>query len=180
MHKEIFALGAEFAHDDKRRVSGYALLFDTLSEDLGGFRTKIAPTAINLRSDVLGLFSHDTSKVLGRTSAGTLTLSKDARGLAFSLDLPNTTIGNDTLESVKRGDIKGCSFGCYINSDSWDTSGPLPIRTIKAADVFEISLVSMPAFSDTSAALASLFAHQQRNSMPVSLLERIHRLNIIR
>jgi len=84
---------------DRMTVSGYAATYNTLSKDLGGFRERIAPEAFRrilaTNPDVVCLFNHDMNSVLGRTSAGTLRLSEDRKGLAFECDLPNTTVGRD-------------------------------------------------------------------------------------
>ncbi|PEP81913.1 HK97 family phage prohead protease, partial [Bacillus toyonensis] len=70
--------------------------------------------------DIRALWSHDTSKVLGRTKNNTLRLEEDDKGLRFELDLPRTTVGNDTYESVKRGDIAGVSFGFRAIQQEWE------------------------------------------------------------
>lgn len=187
MQNERFYLGADltFAQSGEPRVSGYAVVFDRLSKDLGGFKTIIAPSAVDntltSKADVRAFWNHDPGSILGRVSAGTLALAKDTRGLHFSLALPNTTIGRDVFESLKRGDITGCSFGCKVKADSWDTKQPVPVRTITDADIFEVSLVSMPAFADTSVALASLSLYQQSQaseSGELLILQLQHRLNL--
>jgi HK97 family phage prohead protease len=97
----------------QRRITGYAARYNVLSHPLPcgdgtTFRERIAPGAFKriLASspDVICCFNHDSNKVLGRTTAGTLTLSEDDRGLKFTCDLPNTEAGRDCYESVQRGD----------------------------------------------------------------------------
>ena len=99
---------------DGRRVAGYAIVFGDLSEDLGGFREVIMPEAVDRtlseQIDVRALANHNPADVLGRVSAGTLRLQKDARGLLVSIDLPKTSTGNDLLELVSRRDVSGMSF----------------------------------------------------------------------
>ena len=173
-----------FAEPDSRRINGYAIVFDMLSQDLGGFKTVIAPEAVDrtlqASADIRALVDHDSSKILGRTSAGTLRYSKDARGLNVSIDVPDTTFGNDLLVSVRRRDVSGMSFGTYVRKDEWNVKGDVPIRTIRDMDFFEVSIVTFPAFPDTTAALASLYEYQRQQGMPLALLERIHRLRIAR
>jgi uncharacterized protein len=103
------------------------------------------------------LFDHDYGQILGRQSADTLKLSKDERGLKFSLDLPNTQLGRDTYTLIERGDLKGNSFGFTIERDNWakNKDGKV-IRTIEEIkDLFEISIVSMPAYEATEVAKRS-------------------------
>jgi len=95
---------------DKRTITGYAARYNVLSCDLGGFRERIASGAFKrilaTNPDVVCLFNHSDNAVLGRTTTGTLRLSEDSRGLKFECDLPDTTAGRDTYESVQRGDLK--------------------------------------------------------------------------
>src|SRR5215472_5921150 len=104
---------------NKRTIAGYAARYCVLSGDLGGFRERIASGAFKrilaTNPDVVCLFNHSDSAVLGRTTAGTLRLSEDTRGLKFECDLPDTTFGRDTYESVKRGDLNGCSFAFMVD-----------------------------------------------------------------
>src|SRR5699024_9891455 len=96
------------------------------------------------------LWSHDRSKVLGRIKNGTLRLKEDDTGLHFELDLPKTTLGNDTYETIKRGDVDGVSFG-FRNPDDHieEFDDDIPLRTIRKADIFEVSAVAFPAYPDS-------------------------------
>ena len=150
---------------DGNKVVGYAAVYGPMSEDLGGFREVVAPTAFErtLASgvDVRALVGHDDSMVIGRLSAGTLRLRSDERGLGIEIDLPNTSYANDLRELLKRGDISQMSFGFTVPSggDSWGTAeGGGRLRTLNDVDLHEVSIVAMPAYPDTSAALRSLFA----------------------
>lgn len=141
-------------------VSGYALKWDTWSEDLGGFTETIDKEALKDTdlSDVRCYFNHDSSMVLGRTSSGTLELELDGTGLYFRCQLPDTSYGRDLFQSIKRSDINQCSFGFIIDEDGDDFNKrddgmyERIIRKIKS--LWEISIVSMPAYSDTSVAVA--------------------------
>ena len=110
-------------------VTGYAAVFSSLSQDLGGFREQIMPgaftTSLANQPDVRALFNHDPNLVLGRTKAGTLELAEDGTGLQWSATLPDTTVARDLAISVERGDIDQCSFGFYCLEDDWsmDSSG---------------------------------------------------------
>lgn len=136
-----------------RRVEGYAATFDH-EADLGTFRERIAPGAFRsaLAGDILALLDHDAGKVLGRTRTGTLRLTEDARGLAFSLDVPDTHAGRDVLALAERGDLGGMSFGFRIpdGGEAWAGN----IRTLRTIDLREISVVSAwPAYEGTEIAL---------------------------
>jgi HK97 family phage prohead protease len=140
---------------------GYAAVFGKRSVDLGGFTEEVSPGAFakSIRSDdVVALVDHDPSLILGRTSAKTLTLSEDENGLRMEIDLPDTTVGRDLAVSVKRGDIKGASFGFRTISDDWNTTDGKPHRTLLEAKLRDVSPVTFPAYPDTSIAMRSMEA----------------------
>lgn len=145
--------------DNDLRVSGYALKFDTISQDLGGFYETIPASAISKvdLSDVRLLINHDPNKVMARTKSGTMTLTKDDVGLYFEATLPNTVEGISIYESLKRMDIDGCSFEMDVVSDKWsrDPTTNAYIRTVKEiANIKEISIVTFPAYLSSEAGLA--------------------------
>ena len=139
-----------------RTISGYAVKWDMRSHPLGLFTRfrevfkRGAFTETLQNDDVRALWSHDTSKVLGRTKNGTLRLQEDDIGLRFELDLPNNTQGNDAYESIKRGDVDGVSFGFRASEEQWDESDPKNVlRSIHKAGLLEISPVGFPAYPDS-------------------------------
>jgi len=139
-----------------RRLEGYAATFGTEAQ-LGSFIETIAPGAFRsaLAGDVLALLDHDSGQVLGRTRSGTLRLSEDSRGLAFSLDLPDTTAGRDVLALAERDDLGGMSFGFTVpeGGETWEGRK----RTLRAVGLKEISVVSSwPAYEGTEIALRAL------------------------
>lgn len=144
----------------QRTIAGYASVFDSPA-DLGEFREIVRPGAfrstLQSGNNVRALYDHDSKALLGTTRAGTLTLREDAKGLAFTLEVPNTSHGNDVLELVKRGDIQGCSFGFHVRSDNW-TAGDKFTRELLDVDLSEITLTANPAYPSTTAALRSLDA----------------------
>ncbi|PIC88423.1 HK97 family phage prohead protease [Sporosarcina sp. P21c] len=144
------------SEDGKRTLTGYALKWEMKSHPLGymgEFREQFqrgAFTETLQKDDQRALWSHDTSKVLGRTGNGTLRLTEDEVGLRFDLDLPNTTLGNDTYETIKRGDVDGVSFGFVARRQEWDeTDDDYVIRTITDAALLEISPTAWPAYPDS-------------------------------
>lgn len=145
------------------RLVGHAAIFNSPSEDLGGFIEVVKPGAFDrsLRSNVLdplALVHHMPDVVLGRRSAGTLRLYEDARGLAFEIDMPNTTAARDLLISVERGDIKGASFAFVVppGGDKWDMRGDTVLRELHDVSLHEISITATPAYPDTTVAKRSL------------------------
>jgi uncharacterized protein len=117
--------------DGSQILTGYAVRFNSPSVDLGGFTEICAPGMFTrtLRDspDVLMLRDHNSSQLLGRTTAGTLTLNQDSKGLAFSVTMPKTAIAKDTVENVRNGNLNSCSFG--FNVPSVATNGPrLPME----------------------------------------------------
>lgn len=134
-----------------RRLEGYAAVFGATAQ-IGGFSETIIPGAFldTLRSgrDVLALVDHDPGRLLGRTRAGTLTLAEDARGLAFSIEVPNTTLGADILALAERGDLGGMSFSFRATNETWPSAGH---RELRAVDLVEISVVQAhPAYDATT------------------------------
>lgn len=157
---EIRALQTPNQKEEGMIVEGYALKFNTPSRDLGGFVEVIAPNALDNvdLSDVRCFYSHDKSAILGRVSTGTLKLTIDEIGLHFRCELPNTQVGRDTYELVKRGDLNQCSFGFTIGEqgEKWARGdNGLYVRTITEFEtVFEVSLVAIPAYDDTQVVVA--------------------------
>ena len=156
-----------------RRLEGYAATFGSEAR-IGRVLETIAPGAFagGLAGDILALLDHDPGKVLGRTRSGTLTLREDGRGLAFTLDLPETQAGEDVRALAERGDLGGMSFGFTIpaGGDEWRGDH----RTLKRVALREISVVSAwPAYPDTELSLRAMpgFINRQRRRRALALLE---------
>ena len=150
----------EFRAAAGNRLEGYAALYDSPSADLGGFTEIIRPGAFSASlatsPDVLGLYEHDTRHILGRTTAGTLRIDEDARGLRFEIDVPPTQIGRDLLVSVGRGDIRGASFAFVAKQDRW-TEGPRGmVRELLAVDILDVTVTANPAYPETTVARRAL------------------------
>lgn len=161
MTKEIRAASLPLTRaDDGQKVAGYAAVFDSLSQDLGGFKEKISRGAFqsSIGGDIRALWNHDSAAPLGRVSAGTLRLTEDERGLAFELDMPDTTLGRDLSALIARGDVNQMSFGFRVpkGGDTWEENGGALVRTLTNVDLLEVSLVTFPAYPATEAALRSL------------------------
>jgi hypothetical protein len=141
-----------------KTIAGYAAIFNDVADIGGSFREVIAPGAFRgtLDGDIRALVDHDSGRVIGRSKAGTLRLNEDDKGLAVEIDLPDTTDGRDLAVSLTRGDISGMSFGFRVTHDEWDETGDIPLRTIRAVELFEVSAVAFPAYEGTELALRSL------------------------
>ena len=145
-------------------IKGVAAVFNSMSEDLGGFREQIAPGAFKSciveGCDVRALFNHEPNMILGRTTAKTLRLLETDQGLAFEVDMPDTSYAKDLMACMKRGDINQCSFGFRVDDggDTWqkDTAG-MWARTIHVVSrLYDVSPVTYPAYAQTECALRSL------------------------
>ncbi|AZV21590.1 HK97 family phage prohead protease [Mesorhizobium sp. M7A.F.Ce.TU.012.03.2.1] len=139
-------------------ISGYAVRFNDITTIGQSFRERISPGAFTeslKRNDIVALIGHDTGRVLGRVSAGTLTLREDRIGLWFSLDVDKSTpSGQEALGTVGRGDVKGCSFAGQFLAEDWqDGGGRLPLRTVTEIDLYEITLTAFPAYETTDASV---------------------------
>lgn len=147
----------DVTENNSRIVTGYAAVFNSPTLLWEGLEEVISPGAFSKalsNSDVRCLFDHDWGKVLGRTKSGTLRLEEDERGLKFEVELPNTTDANNLIESMSRGDIDQCSFGFIPTEETWDYNTDPVLRTVNEVELFEVSIVSLPAYEDTEATLA--------------------------
>jgi HK97 family phage prohead protease len=153
--------GLELRQDlgEPLKIRGYAAVFNQLSEVIFGFRERILPGAFkkSLGNDVRALVNHDPGHIIGRTKNGTLTLREDERGLYTEISPPNTTLGHDTVESIKRGDLDQMSFGFQIVKDDWKHEEKQLIREIHDVELFDVSVVAFPAYPQTSVAVRSLW-----------------------
>lgn len=139
---------------------GYALKYDRLSQNLGGFVERVAPGAVDKSLadglDVLARYNHDDAYLLGRTASGTLRLTSDETGLRYEIDLPDTTVGRDVAALAARGDIYQSSFAFYTVSDEWgETEQGYPLRSLTNVRLVDVAPVNTPAYLDTEAGLRS-------------------------
>lgn len=146
-------------------LDGYAALFNTDSENLGGFVERIAPGAFDkaltqVDPDVWALYEHRGHKKLGKRSNDTLQIAVDKKGLKVAINMPNTTLGRDVTEEVRSGLIAGMSFGFIALKDEWDEKQEPAVRTIKDLLLYEVSIVGNPAYPDTTIAKRSLEEHR--------------------
>ena len=171
MEKEIRNLGniqiRAVDGESSRHIEGYALMFDKQSEYIGFYET-IERGAVTQEMvdacDVFATFNHDINKIFARSNMGkgSLTLTVDDTGLKYEFDAPNTALGDELIEYLKRGDIDKSSFAFYIDPDdgeaeTWESKDGVYFRTIhKIAAICDVSPVWQPAYQDTSVSKRSL------------------------
>lgn len=162
IEKRYFEGTAEIRMQDgkeTRSIQGGAIVFNRWSHDLGGFIERILPTAMDDvdLSNVIATRNHNFDKPLGKTVKGTLELEMKNDEVRFVIpEMPNTTVGNDTLEDIRTGNIDGASFMFRVEKDgsdwNFDRKDGIAERTVKKIhSVIELGPVTMPAYPDSSA-----------------------------
>lgn len=155
---------------DGLNFRGYAAVFDSWSEDLGGFRERIRPGAFtktlaekgrSKRSPIKMFLNHDWNVVLASTYGPepTLRLSEDSKGLLVDADLPDNAWGIPVRDAVQRGDISTMSFGFNTPKAGDEWSGDRTERDLVEVKLWEVSPVTAwPAYPATSASVRRLAA----------------------
>ena len=139
--------------DGEMYISGYFAVFNSEYEIWPGAVESVADTAFDgaLADDIRCLIDHETRLVLGRNKAGTLALKTDARGLWGEVRInPNDQDAVNLYERVKRGDVDQCSFGFDILDEEFEDRGDTVKWTIKKVKLYEVSVVTFPAYEETS------------------------------
>ncbi len=184
IEKRAITHNVEVRSDNDRMVEGYALLFDSESQDLGGFIEVIDKRALDgvvERSDVFCLLNHtDMRGILARSQKGTgsLLLEVDDTGLRYMVEATKTALGDELLEYLRRGDITGSSFAFDVNNDEWDEleDGRMK-RTIKEFNLlYDVSPVWNPAYLNTTVAMRSM--DELKNHKEKELQEYFRNLKI--
>lgn len=172
-------LGYEQRADGGATIRGISPPWNSLSVDLGGFREQFSPTAFDRilarhkndprgPVDVVGLFNHDDSQLLSRTTNGTLRLSKGATGLAAEMDLPDTQLGRDLGTLIRTKTIFGASFAFSVSQtgEQWtqDEKGNA-VRTVTDANLWDWSPVTRPAYPSSSVGMRSLEAWKEARAV---------------
>ena len=151
--------------DGQPVITGYAAVYHqaddpgTEFELLDNYVERIMPgafdNALETGQDVRGLFNHDPNQVLGRTGAGTMTLSADSIGLRYDIIVPDTQLGRDVATSISRGDVTGSSFSFKVADGGAEIrkDGDKTIRELRSVNLFDAGPVTFPAYSGSSAGL---------------------------
>jgi len=147
------------------KIVGYAAVFydardaGTEYELWPGAKERILPTAFDRAladgDDVRALFNHDPNNLLGRTTAGTMKLEKFAKGLRYTINPPNTQLGKDIAEHLRRGDVGGSSFAFCVEDDEWREESGISVREIRSVRLLDCGPVTYPAYGSTTAGLRS-------------------------
>lgn len=159
--KELRIEPLQESEEKHPQIIGYASVFDSWSEELGGcfpFREKVLPGAFSetiTNDDIRALFNHDPNFVLGRNKAGTLELAEDQKGLLVRITPPDTQWARDLLVSIQRGDITQMSFGFIVLEDIWLESEGVDVRELLKVKLFDVSPVTFPAYSQTECNIRS-------------------------
>ena len=147
-------------------ISGYFSVFDSNYEIAPGLSESIAPGAFSrtLGNDIRALINHDTTLVLGRTSANTLELRTDDHGLWGSIDVnPNDTDAMNMYARVQRGDVNQCSFGFEILDEATEYRENGDIHwTLNKVKLYEVSVCTFPAYEATSVSARAKDAEEIR------------------
>jgi len=150
--------------DGLRHITGYAAVFNSLSEEMYGWKEKIAPGAFAETigaDDIRALKNHNSDYVLGRNKSGTLILSEDQRGLKIDIIPPEAQWAIDLMVSIDRKDVDQMSFGFRTIDQMWEGEYPDEIRTLMKVQLFDVSPVTFPAYPDTEVGLRSLEEHRK-------------------
>lgn len=150
---------------ERRRIGGYAAVFNKYSQPLGGFVEIIERSAFNKSRgdgwpDVVARYNHDDNMLLGSTGGGTLHLSVDETGLTYDVDPPASR--SDIVELVSRGDVRKSSFAFRVapEGDEWGLNEQKYLtRRLHSVQLVDVAPVNTPAYTDTSASMRSLAAH---------------------
>lgn len=152
------------------KIVGHASVFDSWSETLGGIfpfkeivRKGTFTETIKL-DDIRALFNHDPNFVLGRNKAGTLELEEDEIGLRVVITPPDTSWANDLIKNLRRGDISQMSIGFIVLDDTWGTQDGIDIREIKKVQLFDVSIVTYPAYTQTDVGVRAMESYKDYRS----------------
>lgn len=157
------------AADGGLKVEGYAAVFNQEADIGGMFREVFRPGAFAEaigRDDVVFLVNHD-GLPLARTRSKTLTLAEDDHGLRMATTLdPEDPDVKAIAHKMRRGDLDKMSIAFWPDVQTWDETGDLPLRIIERASLYDVSVVTTPAYVGTEIALRSLAKHrdQQRRT----------------
>lgn len=179
---EVRNFNVEFRNDpENRHIEGYGSVFNKRSLDLGGFTEVIAPGAFDeviQNSDVKCYLDHNPQRGIlarSRNGEGSLSLSVDEAGLKYSFDAPHTALGDEVIEGLVRGDYSQSSFAFTVGEETWskEEDGRY-LRTInKVNRLYDVSIVTDPAYPDTSVAMRSLDAFKETEQVQEEVQEEV-------
>lgn len=183
----LFPAEAELRAEDGDNgplLVGYAAVWDTLSVEMWWGYEKIQRGAFAASlargDDVIACLEHEGGlAVLARTVNGTLKLEEDDIGLRVEIHPASTQTGTDTIELVRRGDLYQMSFQFRVVKQELDDSGEDTIRTLIQVDLFDVAIVSRPAYPATSVELKSAEDQHERRRHELDELDHVARSDTI-
>jgi hypothetical protein len=180
------------SRDGQKTLAGHAARFNALSENLGGFKERLAPgcfgRSLQTNGDILLLYGHDPNKLLARTSNRSLAVQEDGAGLVFEATLTDTQLAADAYTEVKSKLIRGMSFGMIVRRDEWSETdcdptdeeedcderrGKIPLRTVLDCSLMEISCVGQPAYFASSVSARALWPAGLPEILPIEVRSRV-------
>ncbi len=176
--REPVALRA--ADEGPARIGGYALKFNKLSRNLGGWVEQIDPTSLRKSEgdgwpNVMARYNHEL--LLGSIAGGSLRLNVDGTGLDYEVDLLEDVDSQRVRMLVDRGDVSRSSFAAYMHESDWSqTPDGFPLRTVVSMSLVDVAPVDDPAYFDTSTGLRSLAEQREMDLDVVETYARENRL----
>lgn len=133
-------------------LSGYAIVWNELSDDRGCYKVKLAPGSALFATPCFALHNHDFNQVIGNTANKTLRIMPDTYGVKVEIDLPDTTVGNDVAELVEDGYVAGMSFSMAKGFEKYQTdeTDDTTVITVQQFTCDEVTVTAIPAFTGTS------------------------------
>ncbi|MCM3730064.1 HK97 family phage prohead protease [Fictibacillus nanhaiensis] len=153
---DIDSIEIRSVDEQENLIEGYINKFNSDSQFMGFFE-QVDRNAFNRTlsdgHNIMGLYNHDSAKVLGSTKTGSLQLHTDEVGLRFSLKInPNVSYAKDVYELVRSGDVDGCSFGFYVLDDEWTVrEDGTELRVLKDIELIEVTITPFPAYTSSEA-----------------------------
>ncbi len=142
---------------DGTTLVGYAIVWDAISDDRGGFAVKCVRDSVTFAQPTLALFHHDFRAVLGNTDNNTLRLTSDDHGIKCEIDLPDTSVARDVAELVGKQYVRGMSFSMLFDGLEYDVENadtPDEVQVVKSFNCDEVTITAIPAFTETEIAVA--------------------------
>lgn len=158
-HRQVRTVPTQFSTredgDGSMHIVGYFAVFNSNYEIAPGMTESVAPGAFSrslAANDIRALINHDTTLVIGRTKAGTLTLREDEHGLWGDILVnPKDQDAVNAYERVKRGDVDQCSFGFDPVSEETETRADGSVHwTLRDVELYEVSICTFPAYAETN------------------------------
>ncbi len=146
----------EQAEEPKVTLQGYAIVWNSLSDDRGGFQVRLLPGSAKFMDPTHALFHHNYQAILGATGNGTLRLTPDDVGVKVEIDLPDTNCAEDVAELVEDKYVRGMSFSMRLDkpleSINKNENG---VEVMEVSSFFcdEVTVTAIPSFTDTAIGL---------------------------